>query len=365
MQNLDQPGKSQTSKVQPRKDLGHQQCELYPDSHVQIFPFSEYWWFYLAFVGFVLALLGLDLGVFHRKAHAISVKEALTWSAIWISLALLFNFGFYQYLLWSLPENARLMSIAGFEPALAAKNAALEFLTGFVVEKSLAVDNLFVFVVVFRYFQISSHHQHRILFYGIIGALLFRAIFIALGAVLMQYEAVVVFFGAFLIFTGVKLVFTGDKPMEPERTWVMRLARRVLPISTDHKGPDFFVREHGRWLVTPVFLTLLFLEASDIIFAIDSVPAIFAVTKEPLLVFTSNIFAILGLRSLYFLLANMMDRFHLLKYGLSAVLSFVGLKMVWLNQMFDGHFPIGVSLGVIGGILAVTMALSLLLPKRT
>jgi tellurite resistance protein TerC len=329
-----------------------------------LFPFADYWWLYLAFVGFVLFLLSLDLGVFHRKAHVVSIREATVWSVIWISLALLFNYALYQYALWKFPQDPRLTAIAGFDAIAAARQVGLEFLTGFLVEKSLAVDNIFVFVVVFSFFSVPPLYQHRVLFYGIIGALIFRAIFIALGSVLMQYQFVVYIFGAFLILTGIKLFVAPDQQIHPERNPVIRLFRKLVPVTPDHHGEKFFVRLQGTLYATPLFIALLFLELSDIIFAIDSVPAIFALTREPLIVFTSNIFAILGLRSMYFMLAGAVGKFHLLKYGLAIVLVFVGLKMVWLNEAFGGKFPITISLGIIGGVIAASVILSLFFPKK-
>ncbi|HEX7315503.1 MAG TPA: TerC family protein [Pyrinomonadaceae bacterium] len=329
----------------------------------ELFPFAEYWWFYLGFTGFVLALLALDLGVFHREAHAVSFKEAATWSGVWVALALAFNFLLYQYALWKFPQDARLLATPGFEPAAAAWRVALEFLTGYVVEKSLSVDNVFVFVLVFGYFAVPAKYQHRVLFYGIVGALAFRAVFIAAGSALMQYHWVVVLFGAFLIITGVKMMFAPEKGVEPEKNLLVRLFRRLLPTTPALHGQSFFVRLNGVLHATPLFVALLFLEATDVVFAVDSVPAIFALTKEPLVVFTSNIFAILGLRAMYFMLAGAMDKFHMLKYGLSVVLVFVGLKMVWLNGLYDGKFPIALSLGIIVGVLALSIMLSLLFPK--
>ncbi len=319
---------------------------------VNLFPFAEYWWFYGGFLLFVLGMLALDLGVFHRKAHAVTFKESAGWTAVWISLALIFNVGLYYYARTTFAVDPRLMAIPGFDPNVAANAVGLEFLTGFVIEKALAVDNIFVFAVVFSYFAVPAAYQHRVLFYGILGALVFRAIFIALGAVLLQYHWVVVVAGVFLILTGVKLMFGPEKPMEPEKNPLIRLVRRFLPITGSLEGERFFVRRNGVLYGTPLLIALLVVEFSDIIFAIDSVPAIYAVTDEPLIVFTSNIFAILGLRSLYFMLASVMDRFHLLKYGLALVLVFVGLKMAWLNEAFGGKFPIGASLGIIGGITA-------------
>jgi tellurite resistance protein TerC len=330
---------------------------------VELFPFAEYWWFYLGFTGFVLLLLALDLGVFHRQAHAVSFREAAAWSAVWIALALLFNVLLYQYALWKFPQDARLAAVPGFDPAGAAWRVSLEFLTGYIVEKSLSVDNIFVFVLVFGYFAIPAKYQHRVLFYGIVGALIFRAVFIALGSALMQYHWVVLVFGAFLIFTGVKMMFAPDKGVEPEKNLLIRLFRRVVPVTRELHGQRFFVREGGVLHATPLFVALLFLEGTDVIFAVDSVPAIFALTSEPLIVFTSNIFAILGLRALYFMLAGAIDKFHMLKYGLAVVLIFVGLKMVWLNDLYGGKFPVSLSLGIIASVIAASVALSLLFPK--
>jgi tellurite resistance protein TerC len=328
-----------------------------------LFPFTEYWWLYAAFTGFVLLLLALDLGVFHRTAHVVSFREAAAWSLVWVTLALAFNYAFYLYALNTFPTNARLLSVAGFDAAAAARQVSLEFLTGYVVEKSLAVDNIFVFVVVFNFFGVPALYQHRVLFFGIIGALLFRAGFIAMGSVLMQYYWVVIVFGAFLILTGVKMFFAPEKGIHPEKNPVIRLFTRIVPVTPTLHGQRFFVRVDGRLAATPLLVALLFLEMSDIIFAVDSVPAIFALTREPLVVFTSNMFAILGLRAMYFMLAGAVDRFHLLKYGLAVVLMFVGLKMVWLNDAFGGHFPISWSLGIILGVIGTAVGASLLFPK--
>jgi tellurite resistance protein TerC len=277
----------------------------------------------------------------------VSIREAATWSVVWVTLALVFNYAFYLYALTSFDSNPRLLAVPGFDPEMAARQVGLEFLTGYIVEKSLAVDNIFVFVVVFGYFAIPSKYQHRVLFYGILGALVFRALFIAMGSVLMQYEWVVILFGAFLVLTGIKMMFAPEKPIEPEKNPAIRLFKRLVPVTPQLDGQRFLTRIGGRWHATPLLIALLFLEMSDIIFAVDSVPAIFALTREPLIVFTSNIFAILGLRAMYFLLAGAVDKFHLLKYGLAVVLVFVGLKMVWLNEAFGGKFPISWSLGFI------------------
>jgi tellurite resistance protein TerC len=331
---------------------------------IELFPFSEYWWFYLTFVGLVLLLLAVDLGVFHRKAHAVGFREAATWSVIWIALSLIFNLLLYSFAAWKFSHDPRLLSIPGFDPDAAAWRVSLEFLTGYVIEKSLSVDNIFVFVMVFSYFTIPAKYQHRVLFYGILGALIFRGIFVALGATLMQYQWVVMFFGLFLIFTGVKVLFAKAKGVDPEKNLLIKLLRRVIPVTHDLKDGKFFTRLNGRTYATPLLVGLVFLEATDVIFAVDSVPAIFAITHEPLIVFTSNIFAILGLRALFFLLAGAVDKFYLLKYGLGIVLVFVGLKMVWLNELFGGHFPIWLSLAIIAGVIGGTVLLSLAFPKR-
>lgn len=327
---------------------------------IALFPFADYWWFYLGFTGFVLLLLILDLGVFHKKAHTVSLKEAAAWSVVWISLALVFNYLLYEYALWKFPQDPRLLAIPGFDADAAAKKTALEFLTGFVVEKSLAIDNLFVFIVVFSYFAIPSIYQHRILFYGILGALIFRAIFIALGSVLMQYHWLVIIFGIFLILTGLKILLSPEKAPDVEKNPVIKLARRILPMKSTIHGQNFFIRENGVLYGTPLLLALLFIEFTDIIFAVDSIPAIYALTSEPLIVYSSNIFAILGMRSLYFLLAGIMHLFRFLKYGLGLVLVFVGLKMAWLNEIFGGKFPISWSLGIIAGLIGGSILLSLL-----
>lgn len=329
-----------------------------------LFPFVDYWWFYVAFTFFVFAILALDLGVFHREAHEVGFREAATWSVIWVILALLFGWGFYQYALWKFPQDPRLMAIPGFDPEAAAWRSGLEYLTGYIIEKSLAVDNIFVFVVVFTYFAIPAKYQHRVLFYGIIGALFFRIIFIALGSVLMQYKWIVLIFGVFLILTGIKILFAPEKPIDPEKNPLIKLLKRFLPVSPQIDGQKFFVRKDGLLYATPLFVALCFIEISDIIFAVDSVPAIFAITKEPLIVFTSNVFAILGLRAMYFLLAGVVHKFRFLKYGLGVVLVFVGLKMVWLNEAFGGKFPITWSLGFIVTVIGISVAVSLLVPPR-
>jgi tellurite resistance protein TerC len=311
-----------------------------------LFPFAEYWGFYLGFIAFVLGVLALDLGVFHRKAHEVSFKESSIWTLIWIGLALVFNYLFYLYVQMKFD-------------ALTAKQSALEFLTGYVVEKSLAIDNIFIFAVVFAYFGIPKKYQHRILFWGILGALLFRALFIALGSVLMTYQAIVLVLGVFLIFTGFKMFFAGTEEPDLKDNVVIRTLNKIFRIYPKIVDQKFFLKKKGLWYVTPLFLALLFIELTDIIFAIDSVPAIFALTKEPLIVFTSNIFAILGLRSMYFMLSGFMERFKYIKYGLAAVLVFVGSKMAYLNDLFGGKFPITWSLLIIVGLIGISILYSL------
>jgi tellurite resistance protein TerC len=344
-------------------------------TEILLFPFSDYWWLYGLFTVFVLGMLALDLGVFHREAHEVSVKEAATWSVVWVSLAMVFCFLFWRYAHYKLPTYEPLLDelaangVVGPDAALAAAKLAdqstLEFLTGFVVEKALSVDNIFVFVVVFGFFGVPRAYQHRVLFFGILGALVFRVIFISLGAALMAYHWVLYLFGAFLIFTGIKLFFSDEKPRDPEKNPFVRLLRRHLPITPNYEGQRFFVRRDGVLHGTPLLVCLVAIEVTDIVFAVDSVPAIFAITKEPMIVFTSNIFAILGLRALFFLLVGVMHKFHLLKYGLGFILTFVGLKMVWFNSLFeDGKFPVSWSLGIIGGVLAVSVIASLLFPAK-
>jgi tellurite resistance protein TerC len=331
---------------------------------MSLYPFVEYWPLYLGFVLFVVTLLLLDLGVFHRKAHEVSFREAAIWTTIWISLALVFNLLFYQYSYWKFSTNSALLAIPGFDPAEAAKRSALEFLTGFVVEKTLAIDNVFVFAVVFSYFAVPRIYQHRILFFGILGALVFRALFVALGSYLMAYQAVVIFFGVLLIVTGAKMFLAPSHMMEPEKNILIRILKRVVRIHPKIEGERFFFKKDGLLYATPLFLALVFVEVSDIIFAIDSVPAIFALTKEPLIVFTSNIFAILGLRSMFFMLSGAMDRFTYIKYGLASVLIFVGVKMAWLNEHFGGKFPISWSLMIIGFLIGSSMLFSAIAVRR-
>jgi tellurite resistance protein TerC len=333
--------------------------------NIILFPFADYWLFYVGFTAFVLMMLALDLGVFHRDAHEVTFKESLTWSIIWISLALIFNFLFFKYAGWKFENDLRLLAIPGFDGDAAAKQVGLEFLTGFIVEKTLAVDNIFVFVVVFSFFAIPLKYQHRVLFFGIIGALIFRIIFIAMGSILLQYQWIVIFFGAFLILTGFKIIFAPEKPIDPEKNPVIKLFRKFFPVTPTIEGQKFFLRKEGVLYATPLMVALLFIEVSDIIFAVDSVPAIFAITKEPLIVFTSNVFAILGLRALYFMLAGVIHKFRYLKYGLGIVLIFVGLKMAWLNEAFGGKFPISWSLIIIISIIAASILISIFKKERS
>jgi tellurite resistance protein TerC len=316
---------------------------------------ADHWWAYLALLAVIGFMLVLDLGVFHRKPHTVSFKEATVWSIIWVMVSLLFNLGLYIWVKQQFTEYPDL-----------AKRFAGEFLAGYVVEKSLAVDNIFVIAVIFSYFAIPSHLQHRVLFYGILGAIFFRALFIALGSWLMQYHWVMYVFGAFLILTGLKLFKQPDESKSPGDNFFVKWVTKRFPATPDLQGSKFFVKsESGKWLVTPLFLALIVVEFTDIVFAVDSVPAIFAITKEPFIVFSSNMFAILGLRSMYFMLGGLMPMFTYLKYGLGLILIFVGLKMAWLNDAFGGKFPISWSLGVIGTILLLSMLASVVFkPKQ-
>jgi tellurite resistance protein TerC len=308
-------------------------------------------WLWVGFNLFVLAMLALDLGVFHRHAHAVTVKEATLWSVVWISLALTFNAGLYFF--WD-----TISPTSDYTNA----EAALAFFTGYLIEKSLSVDNIFVFVLIFTYFAVPSVYQHRVLFWGILGALVMRAILILAGAALIkEFHWIIYIFGAFLIFTGFKMAFHRDEEIHPERNPLVKLLRRVMPITENYEDDKFFIRRAGVWMATPLFLVLLIVESTDLIFAVDSIPAIFAVTTDPFIVYTSNVFAILGLRSLYFLLAGVMDKFHYLKLGLSVVLIFVGIKMV-VTDIYK--IPIGLSLVVIAVILGVAILASLWRTRR-
>jgi tellurite resistance protein TerC len=300
---------------------------------------------WVGFTLFVLAMLAVDLGIFHREAHKVSIKEAAIWSAVWITLSLLFNAGIYQFM---------------------GAQAGLEFLTGYLIEKALSVDNIFVFVLIFSYFNVPLQYQHRVLFWGILGALVMRGAMIAAGAYLIShFHWIIYIFGAFLVFTGVRMATQTEHAIEPEANPVIRLVRRFIPVTDVYHGQSFFLREKlgskARWVATPLFVVLVLVETTDLIFAVDSIPAIFAVTQQPFLVYTSNVFAILGLRALYFLLAGVVNKFHYLKLGLSVVLVFVGAKML-LTDIYK--IPIALSLGVIAFVLATSVAASLLFPKR-
>jgi tellurite resistance protein TerC len=328
-----------------------------------LFPFADYWWLYGLFTASVLGLLALDLGLLHRTPRPVGLREAAGWTSGWVGLGLTFNAALYFYAARAFAADPRLAG-PHFDPEAAAWQTALEFLTGYLIEYALSIDNIFVFVLVLSYFAVPAAYQHRVLFYGILGALAFRALFIALGSVLVQLHWVLYVFGAFLIVTGVKLAVTSDGHVDLERNLLLRLLRRLVPIARDFDGQRFFTRSSGGLQATPLLVALVALEATDIVFAIDSVPAIYGITREPFIVFTSNIFAILGLRSLYFLLGGVVEKFHFLRYGLAAVLVFVGLKMVWLDEWYGGKFPIGLSLAIIASAIAAAIAASLLAPRR-
>lgn len=317
-------------------------------------------WIWGTFLGFVLAVLALDLGVFHRKAHVVQMKEALVWSAVWMGLAL--AFGALIFTQWHeiRPGSTYSNSDAGFA-----------FIAGYLVEWALSVDNLFVFLLVFGYFQVPPQYQHRVLFWGIVGALVFRMIFIALGAVVLErFHWSMILFGAFLVFTGIKMIRAHGKKMDPGKNPVIKLFRKFVPVTPEYHGQKFFTRIDGRLWATPLFVALLVVEFTDIVFAIDSVPAIFAITSEPFIVFTSNVFAILGLRSLFFALSGLMQMFHYLHYGLAAVLMFVGGKMlygyfekdVWADLP---KFPVWLSLVVILVTLGLAVLASILRPPKS
>jgi tellurite resistance protein TerC len=321
-----------------------------------LIPFADYWWAYIGFIAALLVILAFDLGVFSKPGSVPSLRSAIIRSIVFIGLALAFNWGLYQYLLHALPQRTDLL---GMDHAQLARDTSLEFLAGYVVEYALAIDNVFVFVAVFSYFAVPVQYQQKVLFYGILGAIAFRALFISLGSVLMQYEWVVMIFGVFLILTGLKILFLPEKPIDPSRNPIILGVKKLFPVTPQFHGDKLWVEIDGKTWVTPLFVALAFIEFSDIIFAIDSVPAIFALTNEPFIVFTSNIFAIIGLRSLFFVLQSMVKAFVFLKYGLGVILVFVGLKMVWLNEAFGGKFPISLSLSIIGSILAVSIIVSL------
>ncbi|MBV9497261.1 MAG: TerC family protein [Acidobacteria bacterium] len=290
---------------------------------------------------FVVGMLALDLGVFHRKAHEVRAKEALIWTGVWIGLSLLFNAAIWRWF---------------------GSERALEFLTGYVIEKALSVDNVFVFVVLFSTFAVPKEYQHRVLFWGIFGAVVMRAIFIAAGAALLhRFHWIMYVFGGILVITGIRLLFQKDGEVHPEKNPIFRLARKLIPAVSEYDGQKFMTVRNGKRFATPLLIVLIAIEATDVVFAVDSIPAIFAVTNDPFIVYTSNIFAILGLRALYFLLAGVMDKFHLLKAGLALVLGFVGTKMLIVDIY---KIPIVVSLVVIAGLLGGAVVLSLLIKPK-
>jgi tellurite resistance protein TerC len=296
-------------------------------------------YFWIGFHVFIFIMLALDLGVFHKKAHKVPLREAIIWSGVWITLALLFNlFIYYEF----------------------GKIKALEFLTGYVIEYSLSVDNIFVFILIFSYFCVKDEYQHRVLFWGILGALVMRAIFIFAGVALInRFHWIVLIFGGFLVYTGIHMLFQKDAAVDPEKNAIVKFFRKFLPVTETYHGNKLFVRQNNRLYATPLFLVLLVIESSDLIFAVDSIPAILAISQDTLIVYTSNIFAILGLRSLYFAVSGIMGYFRYIKVGLAFVLSFVGTKM--LLAFFDVKIPILISLIVIISILAVSVLASVII----
>jgi tellurite resistance protein TerC len=298
--------------------------------------------FWVGFHIFIFLMLALDLGVFNRKEHEVPVKEALAMSAVWITCALLFNlFVFFQF----------------------GRTRALEFLTGYVIEYSLSVDNIFVFILIFTYFAVPAKYQHKILFWGILGALVMRGIFIIAGVTLInRFRWIVIIFGGFLVFTGIKMLFQKEMQIEPEKNPIARIFKKYFPVTDELRGSRLFIRQNRRTFATPLFMVLVIVEASDLIFAVDSIPAVLAISHSSFIVYTSNIFAILGLRSLYFALSGIMDYFRYLKTGLAFVLSFVGLKM--LASFFHFEIPIILSLAIIISILLISIFASLLIKKK-
>jgi tellurite resistance protein TerC len=308
-------------------------------------------WLWIGFNVFVLLLLALDLGVFHRKAHAVLMKEALIWSVVWISLSLLFNLVIYLFWDTMVPHSS-----------LTNGDAALAFLTGYLIEKSLSVDNIFVFILIFSFFAVPDRYQHRVLFWGILGALIMRGALILIGATLLEtFHWIIYVFGAFLIYTGIRMASHQNEELKPDENPVVKFFRRFMPVTENFEGDKFFIRRAGRWFATPLFLILLVVESTDLVFAVDSIPAIFAVTHDPFIVYTSNVCAILGLRALYFLLANVMHQFQYLKLGLSVVLTFIGIKMVIVDLY---HIPVGVSLAVVASVLTISIVASLWKTRR-
>jgi len=310
------------------------------------------WVFWVAFNAFVLLMLVLDLGVFHRKSHVVRFKEAIAWTFVWVSLAGLFAVLVHQFGHHMVPHPTRPNS-----------QLALEFTTGYLLEESLSMDNLFVFLLIFRYFAVDRAHQHSVLYWGIVGAMVMRAAFILAGATLInRVHWFVYLFGAFVVCSGIRLFGEQQTQIHPETNPVLKLFRGFVPISEQYEGQKFFVKHGAKWIATPLAVVLIVVETTDVMFATDSIPAILAITRDPFIVYTSNVFAILGLRSLYFALAEMMELFHYLHYGLSVILIFIGVKML-ASEFFQ--IPIGVALSVVGGILVVSVVASLVLPKKT
>jgi len=299
-------------------------------------------WLWAGFFVFVICMLLLDLKVFNRKSHEVRMKEALLLSLFWIGLALIFNIG-----IWVFIDHQK----------------ALEFLTAYLIEESLSIDNLFVFIMIFAYFQVKPEYQHKVLFWGIVGAMVLRLIFIIAGVALInRFHWVIYIFGGFLVITGIRMAFDKGKEIKPEKNPVIKLARKLLNVTPNHHGNRFFVRVNHMNYATPLFITLIMIEFTDVIFAVDSIPAVLAISKDPFIVYTSNIFAILGLRSLYFALASVVKYFRFLKYGLSAILLFIGVKMC-ISGFYK--FPIGIALGVVAGILVLSVIFSLIFPDKT
>ncbi len=310
---------------------------------------AESIWLWIGFLIFVLLMLAIDLGVFHRKAHAVSMREAGAWTVVWISLALLFNVGIYFF--WH-----------DLVPASEYTNgeASIAFLTAYLIEKALSVDNIFVFVMLFTYFAVPAAYQHRVLFWGVLGALVMRGVMILTGVALIErFEWILYIFGAFLIYTGIRMALMDEGEVEPDKNPVVRWVRRFLPVTEAYVGQNFLVRHNGVLMATPLLLVLVVVETTDLMFALDSIPAIFAITRDPFIIFTSNVFAILGLRALYFLLAGMMDKFHYLKLGLAVVLTYVGVKMLVAQFV---HIPTALSLGIVAGVITISVVASLLRP---
>jgi tellurite resistance protein TerC len=296
---------------------------------------------FILFNVFILLMLAIDLGVFHRTVHTVSIKESIIWSIVWITLALLFNVGVFIF---------------------AGPTTGMEFLAGYLIERSLSFDNIFVFVMIFSYFGVPPQFQHKALFWGVVGALITRSIFIAAGAALIaQFEWVLYIFGIILVVSGYKMMVEKGVEVHPDRNILIRLTRRVFPVASGYETSKFFLRRDGRLFITPLFLVLITVETTDVIFAVDSIPAVFGVTRDPFIVYSSNVFAILGLRATYFFLSGIMDTFHYLSHGLSLVLIFIGLKMLVADFV---HISIGVSLGVVAGILVVAVVASLIRNRR-